>query len=119
MQRHQFEAIFHEALAEAARNAETKIARSVPHNFEIELHGAGYRRALLDPPAAIEQLYLDPDRFYRVIDIAVTAIGPHRARVFVRVSNHEPGSWDQTWNDPPGSGPFRQLLAESIEVTQD
>jgi hypothetical protein len=119
MERQQFADLFQSALEEAARNAEAKLARSIPPDFEIELHGAGHSRALLDPQDVLDVLYLGPDRFYRVVDVAVIAVGRHRTRVFVRVSGHEPGSWDQTWNDPPGSGPFHQLIAERIEVTRD
>ena len=119
MERQQVAELFGSALEDAARNAEAEIERSVPREFEIELHGAGHSRALLDPHAVLDILYLGPDRSYRVIDLAVTAVGPHRTRGFVRVSGHQPGSWDQTWNDPLGSGPFHQLNAERIAIDPD
>jgi hypothetical protein len=34
---------------------------------------------------------------------------------FVRISNHEPTSFDQTWNTPNGYGPFKHLLAAQIK----
>ena len=119
MERQQFAELFRTALEEAARNDEVKVTRRIPRDFQIELHGAGHSRALLDPQAVLDVLYLGPNRFYRVVDVAVIAVGPHRTTAFVRVSGHEPGSWDQTWNDPPGAGPFHQLIAERIEVTPD
>jgi hypothetical protein len=119
MDRQQVAALFQSTLEAAARHAEAKLGRSIPRDFEIELHGAGHSRSLLDAQAVLDILYLGPDRSYRVVDVAVIAVGVRRTRASVRVSGHEPGSWDQTWNDPPGSGPFRQLIAERIGVARD
>ena len=47
------------------------------------------------------------------------AVAPTHTDIFARVSGHAPGSFDQTWNEPPGTGPFKQLIAEHIRVDAD
>ena len=74
---------------------------------------------MVEPGAAIHDLYLGTDRFYRIIDVAVIEVGKGHTTVFVRASDHKPASFEQTWNDPPGSGPFKQLIADSIKVSEN
>jgi hypothetical protein len=105
---------FGEALEVAAANAEARFRRPIPRNFRIELHGANHIRDLMEPAAAVDALYLDEDRFYVIIDLAVLGVGPSWTTVFTRVSGHAPGPWEKTWNDPPGSGPFKQLLSAEL-----
>jgi hypothetical protein len=66
--------------------------------------------------AAGDALYLGDDRFYRIIDVAVVGVSADTTTVFVWASAHHPGSFNETWNDPPGSGPFKQLIADEIKV---
>jgi hypothetical protein len=35
--------------------------------------------------------------------------------IFMRVSGHRPDTFAKTWNQPVGSGPFKQLLPEKME----
>lgn len=116
MNRQSFREQFEKALATAATNAEAKLGRPVPRTFEIELHGAGRSGVIITPDQALDALYLGEDNFYRVIDLAMIALWPSRTRVFVRASDHRPRSFDETWNEPPGSGPFKQVLAQHIQV---
>jgi hypothetical protein len=113
----EFKTLFESALELAARNAETKLGRPVPRQYEIELHGGAPTTRILRKQDAFEELYLGPDRFYRIIDVAVRRISAGICTVFMSVSGHPPGSLDQTWNRPPGSGPFKQVLADEIEVS--
>lgn len=112
----EFIQLFRDALDVAAKNAECKLGRAVPRVFEVLLFGAGYSGVKMFPEEAGRVLFLGQDRFYRIIDVSVVGVEVDRCRVFVRVSGHSPGSFDETWNDPPGSGPFKQLLAQDIEV---
>ena len=65
---------------------------------------------------AVNALYLGKNRFYRVIDVAITAVSDKFSRVFVRASAHKPSTFEETWNNPPGGGSFKQLMAEDIEI---
>jgi len=54
--------------------------------------------------------------FFRVINVAVRRVSKDAAVVFMGISGHAPTSFDQTWNQPPGSGPFKQVLSDEISV---
>ena len=116
MNKHNFKELFAKALEAAAINAESKLHLSVPRIFEIELHGGGYSGIMLTPDEALEILYLGDSLFYRIIDIAVIAVFPSQTRVFVRTSGHSPSTFDKTWNQPQGSGPFKQILTQKIHA---
>jgi hypothetical protein len=117
--RREFAERFHRALEEAAQLAAGEVGHAIPRTFLVELHGAGYSRVEMTPEAAVEALYLGGTLFYRIIDIAVIAVSASTSTVFVRASGHEPSTWDRTWNDPPGSGPFKQLVAARIRLTDN
>lgn len=112
----EFNELFRQALEQAAKNAETRLSRAVPRDFTVHVYGAGYSGTTMSPEQASERLYLGPNRFYRIIDVAVTGVSGDRCTAFVRASGHQPSSFEDTWNEPPGSGPFKQLLAEKIDV---
>ena len=116
MNKDEFKALFDRALETAAQNAEAKLGHTVPRKFSIEMHGLDAHPRVLEANDAFEEIYLGGDRFYRVIDLAVCGISADACRVFMRISGHAPGSFDQTWNRPPGSGPFKQILANDIKV---
>lgn len=112
MQRAEFARLFVAALHEAARVAEAATGRALPRRFQIELHGAGHLGDPVDQEEAVRALYLGPDRFYRIVDVGVLANAPEAeaagfARAWVRVSGHPPSSYNRTWNQPAGSGPFK------------
>jgi hypothetical protein len=119
MDKQEFGQLFFSALAQAVLNTETQLQQSVSQSLEIELHGAGEAGTRLSPEEAIEALYIDDLHFYRVIDMAVIESRPAKTCVFVRASAHTPGSLAQTWNQPRGMGPFKQILAKEIRVFGD
>jgi hypothetical protein len=112
----EFAKLFQDALNTALKNAEERLHRKLPPDLKVMLHGAGHSGDLLDPVAATKALYLGEDKFYRIIDVSVIRVSAKGTTVFVRASSHRPGSFEQTWNNPPGSGPFKQLIAKDIEV---
>jgi hypothetical protein len=119
MNKQEFRLLFLKALECAALNADRKIGHQVSRNFQIRVHGAGHQGDLLGPEEVLDILYLGVNRFYRIIDLSITEVSKTASTVFLRVSDHTPGPIDQTWNQPPGSGPFKQLLAEKISVKAD
>ncbi len=116
MEKNEFRLLFNKALNQAVEQAEKKLGQTIPKKFTIELHGAGVSKTLVDPEVALDHIYLSPDSFYRIIDLSVIAVKEGETIIFVRISNHKPGRFEQTWNQPQGSGPFKQLLAERIEI---
>ena len=116
MRKEDFKVLFEQSLEVAAENAEKKLGRSVPRRFEIELHGLAPHPRMLGKDDAFEEIFLGPDRFYRIIDLAVARVSRDASIVFVRISGHAPGPLNQTWNQPPGSGPFKQVLADEVKL---
>jgi hypothetical protein len=112
----EFSELFDRALEVAADNAALKLRCPVPRNFEIEMHALTDHPRLLTKDGALESLYIGPDWFYRVIDVSVIGVGSDVCRVFVCVSGHAPAPLNESWNQPPGSGPFKQLLAQEIRA---
>ena len=110
----ELKAIFERALTIAAENAEKQLDRPVPRSFEIELHGLSTTSRTITKDQALREIYIGPERLYRIIDVSVVRVSRDVCTVFMRVSGHTPGSWDETWNQPPGSGPFKQLVASEI-----
>lgn len=111
-----FETLFNAAIEAALQHAEQQLGRSVPRDITVQLHGAGHSGEELKPTIVLDELYLGGDLFYKIIDVAVIAVRRYQTLIFVRVSSHAPGLFDQTWNTPPGSGPFKQLIAETIQL---
>jgi hypothetical protein len=118
MERDEFEALFHSHLAEATEDAESRLGRKVPEEITIELHGAGFSGKEMSPSRAAGILFLGRDKFYRVIDISAVRVSAEKTTIFVRVSGHTPGRFEQTWNSPSGSGPFKLLKPVQIEVDE-
>jgi hypothetical protein len=118
MTREEFGRLFESALDAAAAHAEASLNRKIPRHFRISLHGAGHiGERVMDVKGAADALYLGENRFYRIIDVSVVEVSGDMSTVFVRASAHQPGSFQETWNNPPGSGPFKQIWAQEIKVT--
>ena len=116
MSKEEFKILFERALEVAAQNAEKKLGRPVPRQFEIELHGLAPHSGMLSKDLALEQVYINPMQFYRIIDVSVRRVSKDVSTVCMVISGHTPGPLSQTWNLPPGCGPFKQVLANELEV---
>ena len=117
MQKHEFKQLFLKALEEAAAYADECLGKSVARDFEIEFHRAGHSGSVLSPEEAFDLMYISEDRFYKIIDVAVIDVQPNKTRVFICLSGHSPGAFEETWNQPPGVGPFKQLRAAQIHTS--
>lgn len=113
MTKDDFGVLFIRALTVAAADAESRLGRVVPRIFRIALRAPGAPDHALSVEDAIDRLYLGPDRFYRIIDVAVMEVRANESLAFVRVSGHQPAAFSTTW-DPLAMGPFKQLRAERI-----
>jgi hypothetical protein len=113
MTRDDFRKLFMRALNLAAENAEARLAKPISHTFDIQLYALGSSGETISVDEALDRIYLGGDRFYRIIDIAITELRPGRSVAFVRVSGHPPAEYGKTW-DPSNLGPFKQIFAEKI-----
>lgn len=114
----EFRKLFLTALNRAAEIAENKLGNSIPRLFKIELHAPGSSGNVMTSDQALDKIYLDEERFYIVIDVAVKAIRKDSSLVFVRVSGHLPAAFSMTYA-PSDLGPFKQLIPEKIEILGD
>lgn len=120
MTKEEFAQLFRHHLDLAAQNAEERYKITVPRNFLIELHDAGYSpRVPIDVDTAIDALFIDENTFFRVIDIMVIEVRKSATRVFVRPSGHHPEGFERTWNNPAGNGPFKRLISLDLRVVDD
>ena len=114
MTKNEFRSLFFRVLEEVTRETETRLHSEISRIYEIHLYGAGYSDYSLTAEDALNILYIDTEHFYRVIDVCITGINDDLTQVFVRISDHEPSTFERTWNTPPGYGPFKQLIAKEI-----
>lgn len=117
MTKRRFRTLFLKALATAAEAVHTRAIGPASRAFVIELHGAAATGECMSVDQAVDRLYLGDDKFYRIIDVAVRARAADKIIAFVRVSGHQTGAFDQTW-DPSNLGPFKQILAQAVEEQQ-
>jgi hypothetical protein len=110
MNRQEFELLFRRKLDKATQLAESKLGRPLPRNLGIlrgSLKSDGRR---ISVEQAVAELFLSETEFYRVIDLAVVEVSPTTTWVWARESGQSPAAFEATWNRPPGSGPFKQLI---------
>jgi hypothetical protein len=115
MTKKEFSALYEKALELAARNIELKYGQYIPRLFEIEFHGFSPTKRILTKESSLEEIYINENSFYRIIDVSVIKVHQLVITVFIKISGHAPGSFDRTWNDPQGYGPFKQILADHVE----
>ncbi len=108
MNQNEFTRLFQSALELAALRAEQRLNLRVPRHFAIRLAFPHESVQLLSLERAAEELFLAPDKFYLIIDVGIVEIKPHEAIVLVRPAPGAPGPFHETWNEPAGTGPFRQ-----------
>ena len=110
MDKSEFQQLFLHTVHRALENVSRGIGIPLSAEFDIELHGGGVPGEIISQDRAVDIMYLGEDKFYRVIDVGVKHIDSNnRARVFVRISSHQPSTFENTWNDPPGTGPFKVI----------
>lgn len=114
MSKEKFLNLFLSELERSAKTTREQLKLNLPDNFRVELHGAGGDGRIYSLSEAIDKLFLNDSRFFRIIDIAVKAITNTETIFFVRVSGHVPCAWSETW-DPVRSGPFKQLGAIRVD----
>lgn len=117
MSRKDFELLFRAKLDEARSIAESNLGQPLPKNIGILRGSPGPDGRRISVEAAAAELFLSDTEFYRIIDLAVVEVSPDTAWVWARESGHQPAPFEATWNQPPGSGPFKQLIANHIRTS--
>ena len=74
----------------------------------VEFHGKANPSTPITVDEALDLLWLSPDRFYRVIDVAAFAGEDEPPILFVRPSGHQPDAYWKTWA-PSDLGPFKAI----------
>jgi len=119
MSRREFELLFRRKLDEATDLAESKLGRSLARNVGILRQSPKSDGRRISVEEAVSELFLSETEFYRIIDLAVVEVSPTTTWVWARESGHQPAAFEATWNQPPGSGPFKQLIAEQIRTSTE
>ena len=114
MDEREFAQLFQSTLERAAKKAEQKLGKPLPRKFLVELYFRDYQGQIIEPAHAAEVLFVAPDKFYKIIDVAVIAVRGESTIFFVRPSGHAPVPLSETF-DPNGDGPFKQMEAWTIE----
>ncbi len=117
MNAQQFRQVFDAALETAAKNVEEEYKVQVPRVFEIEFGGLGYQPSIIDVDEAFNRLYLGEDLYVAIVDTGVLEANHHVTRVWMNVPGYPPKSrFEDTWNQPPGTGPFKQVIVGLMNV---
>jgi hypothetical protein len=101
-------------LEDASDSAEVQFQVPIARNFVVELHGSEHAGVPMSTDEAARAVYLGPDIFYRLIDVGVKGTDGKSTTIFMRVSDYPPGPFEKTWNQPPGRGPFKQVMAARL-----
>jgi hypothetical protein len=120
MTKDKFMEVFLAAVETAAKNVEKQYSVQLPRKFEFEFYGFGHNGTTLDVDEVMNKIYLGDDLFIFLIDLGVKKATKTTTTVFVGVSGHKPQArFEDTWNTPPGSGPFKQIISLQFQVVED
>ena len=116
MEKREFARLFRSQLELAACAADQRLSRQVPRQFGILRNTPGPSGRRITFEQAVEELFVSESAFFLIIDVAVAEVTSSTTWVWVRESGHAPGPFEVTWNQPPGSGPFKQVAVGTIRV---
>jgi hypothetical protein len=120
MNRESFKKVFEEAIEKAILAQEEIQNRQLPRNFEVQFYGMDVSGEIIDVDLATDLLYIGEDEFVYLVDIAALGANSKVTRFFVRVSGYPPkATFEETYNDPPGSGPFKQVIEMQFRQLQE
>jgi hypothetical protein len=100
-----FALLFQEAVRRALEQAGVSAGSSEP---VVEFHGNPNPERPISVDMVLGFLWLSPDRFYRVVDVAAFLGEDNPPVIFVRPAGFEPSAYEDTW-EPQGLGPFKVM----------
>lgn len=99
--------LFEQCIKTAIEEAQQQISEPLPTRFYLGFEAFGQHGKELSIDEVISFLYRD-GAFPRIVDIAVRGIRDGRTFIWIRPSSHQyVKDFSQTWNTPPGMGPFK------------
>ncbi len=116
MNKEEYVILLRTAVETALENADYKLNRKLPQNVRLLINGWYAESPSLTILEAVEELYISENEFYRIIDIGVIRVIGDTTFLVARRSGHKPSTFGETWNEPKGSGPFKQIIFEDIEL---
>ena len=115
MKKDDFKNLFKTSVEIAIVNAEAKLGIRLSRNIKILISGWEPLSPTLTLDEAFEEIFISESSFFRIIDLGVIRFSNNSVSVAVRHSDHKPSEFEDTWNQPFGSGPFKQIIFEEIE----
>jgi len=104
----EFQKRFTNAVNEAIKLAESTLKIKLPIDFRILLYAPHQIVSLVPLEVAMDVLYLGEDLNFRAIDVAAMESSRGVLTIFVRPTNHKPGT--MFWDEPTGTGPFKVMV---------
>jgi len=117
MTRQEFHALYLNALEQTTRAAELQFGRSLSRHFGVLRDSPREDGRRVTPDEAFDEIWLGEDRYYCIVDVVVVEASPSKTWLWIRESGHPPEAYEKTWNQPPGSGPFKTMLPMEIRST--
>jgi hypothetical protein len=114
MDRESFKNIFLGVVADAIAGAQQLSDRPLLPKFKIELHGGGIGGRVVTLDDALERMFVSESLYFKIIDVGLKKVERDRCIIFVRISDHSPVSFQETWNTPKGNGPFKVILPTEV-----
>ena len=105
MDKSSYAQMFDEAVRRALKLAHLDSTSIEP---SVEFHGKPNPPQPITTAEALDLLWLSPERFYRIVEVAAFVGENDPPTLFVRLSGHEPSAYSDTW-DPSDLGPFRAI----------
>lgn len=118
MTKQAFRNLLVQVLNQVKANTEEQLERPLADQFEIELYGAYHAGSILNLAETLDAIFLDEERFYRVINVSVCEISQQKTRFRLGVSGHEPSTFKKTW-DSSGWGPFKEIIPVQIRILEE
>jgi len=105
MDKGRFALLFREAVRRALEQAGVPASLGEP---VVEFYGKPNPGSPVTVAEALDFLWLSPERFYRVVDVAAFLGENNPPVIFVRPAGFEPSAYADTW-EPQGLGPFKVM----------
>lgn len=113
MTKFEFGQLFQRCIERSATVTEETFGRKIPRNYLFECHFREYAGAHIGFSEVLDNIYIDGEHFYVIIDVAIMGVRDDVSLVFVRPSGHQPTSFDKTWL-PNDLGPFKILISKEL-----
>jgi hypothetical protein len=116
LKKNEFVELFRKHLELSAQIAENNIGHPISRNIGILRDSPFPNGRRISIEQAADELFISEMELFRIIDLAVVEVSPTTTWVWVRESGHKTTDISKTWNQPLGSGPFKEIVAKDIRI---